>query len=67
MVFTRKDLITKHLSDYEDSLVEMICIELTVARKSRLFLWFIVPPELDKTSDFFSKLQKCLEKAIRKY
>ena len=38
MVFSRKDLITKRLSDYEDSSVEMICIELTVARKRGIFL-----------------------------
>ena len=65
--YDRKDLIIKRFSDFEDLSVEMICIEVTVARKKWLILIVYCPPKPGKTSEFSFKLGECLDKVTRKY
>ena len=52
MVFIKKDVVTKRLIEFESSLIDVICIELTVSKINGLF---------------FSELMVSIDKATRKY
>ena len=66
IVFIRENLIVKRLKDFESSLIESICMELTVSNKKWFLLFAYRPPRYDRKL-FFDEIIKCLSKGINKY
>ena len=61
MVFIKKDVITKCLIEFESSLIEVICIELTVSKNKWAIFSVYRPPKFNITL-FFSELRGALIK-----
>ena len=58
MVFIKKDVITKRLIEFESSLIEVICIELTVSKNKWAILSVCRPPKFNITLFFWHPLIK---------
>ena len=56
----------KRLIEFESSLIEVICIELTVAKNKWVIFSVCRPPKFNITL-FFSEFRVSTDKAIRKY
>ena len=66
MVFIEKDVIRKRLIEFESSLIEVICIELTVSKNKWAIFSVYRLPKCNITL-FFSELRASIDKATRKY
>ena len=67
MIFTRKGLIAKRLSAYEDSTSETICLEVTISKKKWCITFAYRPPYNSYKDGFFKELNKSLSNITRKY
>ena len=66
LMFTRKDLITRRLENFESSNIEMICIELIISKHKWVIFSVYRPPETSLDL-FFAELNKNVDKATRIY
>ena len=60
------DVITKHLIELELSLIEVICVELTVSKNKWAIFSVYRPPKFIITL-FFSEFRPSIDKATGKY
>ena len=67
IVFTRKDLITKRIIELESTEIEVICLELTIAKRKWAIFSVYRPPRSVNLASFFSELNKCVDMATRTY
>ena len=67
IVFTRKDLITKRIIELESTEIEVICLELTIAKRKWAIFSVYRPPRSVNLASFFSQLNKCVDMATRTY
>ena len=63
-MFTRNDLITRRLENFESSNIEMICIELIISKRKWVIFSVCRPPKT-KLDLFFAELNKNVDKATR--
>ena len=56
IVFTRKDLITKRIIELESTEIEVICLELTIAKRKWAIFSVYRPPRSVNLASFFSEL-----------
>ena len=67
IVFVRRGIICKRISDFEQSFSECICSELTISKRRWLCFSRYRPPDPGNLSIFFEELSESLSKAILKY
>ena len=67
IVFVRRGIICKRISDFELSFSECICSELTISKSRWLCFSIYRPPDPGNLSIFFEELSESLSKAILKY
>ena len=66
IVFVRKGIISKQLSEFETKTAETICIELTISNKKWCILFCYRPPKFNKNA-FFEEIATSLNKISNKY
>ena len=66
LMFTRNDLITRHLENFESSNIEMICIEFIIS-KCKWVIFSVYRPPKTKLNLFFAELNKNVDNATRTY
>ena len=67
IVFVRRGIICKRVSDVQLSFSECICSEFTITNSRWLCFSIYRPPDPDNRSTFFEGLSELLSKAILKY
>ena len=67
IVFVRRGIICKRISDFELSFSECICSELTISKSRWLCFSIYRLPDPGNLSIFFEELSESLSKAILKY
>ena len=67
IVFVRRGIICKRISDFELSFSECICSELTISKKRWLCFSISRPPDPGNLLIFFEELSEPLSKTILKY
>ena len=67
IVFLRRGIICKRISDFELSFSECICSELTISKRRWLCFSRYRPPDPGNLSIFFEELSESLSKVILKY
>ena len=66
LMFTRNDLITRCLENFESSNIQMICTELIISKRKWVIFSVYRPPKT-KLDLFFAELNKSVDKATRTY
>ena len=67
IVFVRREIICKRISDFKLSFSKCTCSELTISKSRWLCFSIYRPPDLDNLLIFFEELSESLSKAILKY
>ena len=66
LMFTRNDLITRRLENFESSNIEMICIELIISKRKWVIFSVYRPPKTNLDL-LFAELNKNVDKATRTF
>ena len=67
IMFVKRGIICKRISDFELSFSECICSELTISKSRWICFSIYRPPDPGNLSIFFEELSESLRKAILKY
>ena len=67
IMFVKRGIICKRISDFELSFSECICSELTISKSRWICFSICRPPDPGNLSIFFEELSESLRKAILKY
>ena len=67
IVFTKKDPITKRKKEFESTDLEIICLELTVSKRTWIIFSVYRPLGSGNLANVFSESNKCVDMATRKY